>query len=54
MDDASTERMHHNDLRKYRRELALAPAGLKKAKLVTLIARAQIDAEYYGWGRTVD
>ena len=54
MDDANTERTHHDNLRKYRRELLLAPAGLKKTKLLTLIARANIEAEYYGWGKTVD
>jgi len=54
MDDALTERMHHDNLRTYRRELLLAPAGLKRAKLLTLIARAKIDSEDHGWGKTVD
>ena len=54
MDDALTERMHHDNLRKYRRELLCAPAGLKRAKLLTLIARASMDAEDFGWGKTFD
>jgi len=54
MDETLAERIHHDNLRKYRRELLLAPEGLKRAKLVTLIARARIDSEFYGWGKTFD
>jgi hypothetical protein len=53
MDEVSAERMRDVDLRKYGRELSLAPAGLKKTKLLTRIVHAKMDAEYYGWGKTV-
>jgi hypothetical protein len=54
MDDALTEKTHHENVRKYRRELLTAPEGLQRLKLYTLIARAKIDAADYGWGKTFD
>ncbi len=54
MDDARTEKMHHDNVRKYRRELLSAPVGLKRSKLLTLIARAKVDAADYGWGKTFE
>jgi hypothetical protein len=54
MDERSTERAHHDNLRKLRWELSLAPVGIKRAKLLTLIARANMEAADYGWGKTVD
>jgi hypothetical protein len=53
MSEASAEAMHHQSVRDYRRELAVAPPGLKRAKLLTLIARAKMDAEYHGWRITL-
>jgi hypothetical protein len=54
MSEAFAEAMHHQTVRKYRLELALTQLGLKRAKLLTLIARAKIDAEDNGWPETPD
>jgi hypothetical protein len=52
MSEAFSEAMHHQSARKYRVELALAQLGLKRARLITLIARAKIDAKDHGWAET--
>ena len=54
MSDAFAEAMHHQSVRTYRRELALEPMPLKRARLKTLIARAKMDAEDHGWPATLD
>jgi hypothetical protein len=48
------EAMHHQSVRGYRAELVLAPTALKRAKLLTLIARAKMNAEDHGWPETLD
>jgi hypothetical protein len=52
MSEDFAESMHHQNVRKYRLELALAQLGLKRSKLITLIARAKIDAKDHGWPET--
>jgi hypothetical protein len=52
MSTAFVEAMHHQRVRTYRLELSLAPLGLKRAKLLTLIAREQMHAEEEGWPET--
>jgi len=54
MSKAFAEAMHHQSVRTYRRELLLKPVGLKRAKLLTLIARARMTAEDEEWPETVD
>jgi hypothetical protein len=54
MSEAFAEAMHHQSVRTYRRELALEPMPLKRARLKTLIARAKMDAEDHGWPATLD
>ena len=54
MPEAFAEAMHHQSVRNYRAELVLAPTALKRAKLLTLIARAKLDAEDHGWPATLD
>jgi hypothetical protein len=54
MSEAFAEAMHHQTVRNYRRELAGAQPGLKRARLLTLIARAKLAAEDHGWPATVD
>jgi hypothetical protein len=54
MSKAFAEAMHHRSVRNYRLELALEPPGLKKARLLTLIARAKMDADEHGWPETLD
>jgi len=54
MSKAFAEAMHHQSVRTYRRELLLTPVGLKRAKLLTLIARARMTAEDEEWPETVD
>jgi hypothetical protein len=54
MSEAFAEAMHHQTIRTYRRELALEPMPLKRAKLKTLIARAAMTAEDHGWPATLD
>jgi hypothetical protein len=54
MSEAFAEAMHHQSVRNYRAELVVAPMGLKRAKLLTLIARAKMDAEDHGWPATLD
>jgi len=46
------EALHHQTVRDYRRELAVAPPGLKRTKLVTLIARMKMAAAEHGWPQT--
>jgi hypothetical protein len=52
MNDGFAEAMHHQTVRTYRRELAREPIAIKRAKLITLIARAKMDAEDHGWPAT--
>jgi hypothetical protein len=54
MPEAFAEAMHHERLRLYRRELLLAPAGMARARLITLIARENMAAEYHGWPAMAD
>jgi len=54
MSDDLIERIHHTNVRAYRRELALAPVGLRRAKLLTLIARETAAAREQGWSATAD
>jgi hypothetical protein len=54
MSETFAERMHHQTIRTYRRELALEPMPLKRARLKTLIARAGMVAEDHGWPATLD
>jgi hypothetical protein len=54
MSDAFAEATHHQTIRTYRRELLLEQMPLKRAKLITLIARAAMDAEAHGWPETLD
>jgi hypothetical protein len=54
MPRAFAEAMHHQTLRTYRQELLVAPVGLKRARLLTLIARARMTAEEEGWPETAD
>jgi hypothetical protein len=54
MSEAFDEAMHHQSVRNYRRELALEPMPLKRARLKTLIARAMMVAEDHGWPATLD
>jgi hypothetical protein len=54
MSTAFGEAMHHQRVRTYRQELSLAPLGLKRAKLLTLIAREKMAAEEQGWAETDD
>jgi len=52
MSDGIAEAMHHQTIRTYRRELARESKPLRRAKLVTLIARAMTDAKDHGWPAT--
>ena len=54
MSEAFAEAMHHQTIRTYRRELARESMWIKRAKLLTLIARAKMDAEDHGWPATAD
>jgi hypothetical protein len=54
MSEAFAEAMHHQSVRTYRRELLLAPTGLKRARLLTLIARERTAAAEHGWPATID
>ena len=54
MSEAFAEALHHQNVRNYRRELALEPMPLKRAKLKTLIAREKMTAEDHGWPVTSD
>jgi hypothetical protein len=53
MSEAFDETLHHQNVRIYRRELALEWAPLKRARLKTLIAREKMAAEDYGWPATL-
>jgi hypothetical protein len=46
--------MHHLAVCQYRRELTISRPGLKRSRLVTLIARAKVLAEDEGWAPTPD
>ena len=50
--DTFAESMHHRAVRTYRRELAAAPPGLGRAKLMTLLARTKMAAQERGWPET--
>jgi hypothetical protein len=54
MSNAFAEATHHETLRIYRRELALEPMPIRRAKLITLIARAKMDADDHGWSSTAE
>ena len=54
MSKAFAEAMHHQSVRIYRQELLFTPVGLKRARLLTLIARAKMTAEYEEWPETID
>ena len=49
MPEAFAKVMHNETVRAYRRELEYAPRGLKRARLLTLIARLKRVAEERGW-----
>lgn len=49
MPEAFAKAMHNETVRAYRRELEYAPRGLKRARLLTLIARLRLVAEERGW-----
>jgi hypothetical protein len=52
MPDTFAQNMHHEAVRKYRLELATAPQGLGRAKLITLLARMKMVAEEHDWPET--
>ena len=54
MPNAFAEAMHHQTLRTYRRELEFQGQGLKRVRLLTLIARLNIEATERGWPPTED
>jgi len=54
MSESAAEHTHHQNVLQYRRELDLAPAGIERAKLITLIAREKMRAEEEGWPETAD
>jgi hypothetical protein len=54
MSEMFAEALHHQNVRIYRRELALEGMPLKRARLKTLIARAAMTAEDHGWPATLD
>ena len=45
--------MHDQTVRKYRLELTMAPPGLGRSKLITLLARMKMAAEEEGWPETI-
>jgi len=47
-----TEATHHTNVRAYQRELAVTPEGLKRNRLLNLIARAKVEAADNGWPET--
>jgi hypothetical protein len=49
MSDFASEAEHLQMVLEYRRELLLAPVGLKRARLITLIAREKMLAREEGW-----
>jgi hypothetical protein len=53
MSEAFAEALHHQNVRTYRRELALEWMPLRRAKLKTLIAREKMAAEDHGWPATL-
>lgn len=54
MSESVAELMHHLAVCQYRRELTISRPGLKRSRLVTLIARAKVLAEDEGWAPTPD
>jgi hypothetical protein len=52
MSDSFAKSMHHLTVRQYRLELAMAPPGVGRAKLITLLARMKVAAEEHGWPET--
>ena len=54
MSEAFAEALHHQNVRTYRRELALEGVPFKRAKLKTLLAREKMAAEDHDWPATLD
>ena len=54
MSESFAEMMHHKAVRSYRLELSQELVPIRRAKLVTLIARAKMDAADHSWGATLD
>ena len=54
MSDCTAEADHRQIVLEYRRELLLAPAGLKRSRLITLIAREKMLAREEGWAPIPD
>ena len=54
MSNVFAEAMHHQTVRNYRLELACVVPGLKRARLLTLLARLKFAAEEHGWPATDD
>lgn len=50
----NAEAAHRQNVLDYRRELVLAPAGKKRATLLTLLAREKMLAQEEGWPPTPD
>jgi hypothetical protein len=46
--------IHHQSVRQYRKSLAIASSTLRRSKLMTMLARAELDAEQHGWSLTAD
>ena len=54
MSESFAEMTHHNTVRSYRLELAQEFVLIRRAKLITLLARAKMDAIDHGWAATLD
>ena len=54
MSDSTAEAEHLQIVLEYRRELLLAPAGIKRTRLITLIAREKMLAREEGWAPVPD
>ena len=52
--ESAAESEHHQKVQKYRQDLKLAPAGLRRSRLMTLIAREEMLAQEEGWPPTPD
>ena len=50
--ESVAEHEHHQHVREYRQELMLAPTGLKRSRLMTLLAREEVLARDEGWPPT--
>jgi len=53
MSEDFAEMIHHQTIRTYRRELADEYVPIRRAKLLTLIARARMAAADHGWPETL-